>query len=58
MLSNVVTAKAISGALLSSYQKHQLRCDHSVTISQLNVQFRNRVVTTFVWCIRQLYILA
>ena len=48
MLSNVVTAKAISGALLSSYQKHQLRCDHSVTISQLNVQFRNGVVTTFV----------
>ena len=29
------------------YQKHQLRCDHSVTISQRSGRFRNGVVYIF-----------
>ena len=50
MISNVLTAKAISRALLSSYlTRHQLRCDLSVTISQRSGQFRTGVV--YIFCV-------
>ena len=42
MLSNVLTAKAISRALLSSYLTRYIKNDHSVATTLL--QFRNRVV--------------
>ena len=57
MLSNVLTAKAISRALLSSYLTRYIKNSHSVATTPL--QFRNRVVdfvtelsASFVWCIR------
>ena len=42
MLSNVLTAKAISRALLSSYLTLYIKNDHSVATTPL--QFRNGVV--------------
>ena len=53
MLSNALTAKAISRSAQelfdTIYQKHILRCDHSVTISQRSVPFRNGVV--YIFCV-------
>ena len=47
MLSNVLTAKAISRALLSSYLTRYIKNIYSVTISQRSVPFRNGVVYMF-----------
>ena len=57
MISNVLTAKAISRALLSSYLIRYIKNNHAVATTPL--QFRNGVVdfvtelsAFFVWCIR------